>query len=113
MKITLLSTTLALGCFLSTSVMATTFDANVTSDVIFGSGNVNGGFTVDQSNGVEIGLRGKLRYDLAGTRRIYSIATAMAHTRLIQRIPLHRPHARPLISNGPSIPISTGQAGSH
>jgi len=66
MKITLLSTTLALGCFLSTSLMATTFDANVTSDVIFGSGNVNGGFTVDQSNGVEIGLRGKLRYDLAG-----------------------------------------------
>jgi hypothetical protein len=38
-------------------------DENVTSDVIFGSGNANGGFTVSRSNGVEIGLRGKLRFD--------------------------------------------------
>ena len=42
------------------------FDANVTPDVIFGSGNLNGGFTVDQDNGVEIGLRGKLRHNAAG-----------------------------------------------
>lgn len=38
-------------------------DENVTSNVIFGSGNANGGFTVSRSNGVEIGLRGKLRFD--------------------------------------------------
>lgn len=40
-----------------------TFDANVTGDVIFGDGNANGAFTVDRSNGVELGLRGKLRFD--------------------------------------------------
>ena len=42
---------------------ALTFDQNITPDVIFGSGNANGGFTVDQSNGVELGLRAKLRFD--------------------------------------------------
>lgn len=39
------------------------FDENVTPDVIFGSGNTNGGFTVDRSNGIELGLRGKVRFD--------------------------------------------------
>lgn len=39
------------------------FDANVTNEVIFGSGNANGAFTVDRSNGVELGLRTKLRFD--------------------------------------------------
>ncbi|MCA9232290.1 MAG: PEP-CTERM sorting domain-containing protein [Planctomycetales bacterium] len=42
------------------------FDQNVTPDVIFGSGNVNGSFTTDQSNGVELGLRGKLRHNGSG-----------------------------------------------
>lgn len=42
---------------------ALSFDQNVTPDVIFGDGNANGGFTVDTANGVEIGLRGKLRFD--------------------------------------------------
>jgi len=42
---------------------APAFDANVTNNVIFGSGNANGGFTVGQDNGVEIGLRAKLRFD--------------------------------------------------
>ena len=42
---------------------ALTYDQDVTPDVIFGSGNANGGFTVDQANGVELGLRGKLRFD--------------------------------------------------
>ena len=37
--------------------------SSVTPDVIFGSGNANGGFTIDQGGGVEIGLRGKLRFD--------------------------------------------------
>jgi hypothetical protein len=39
------------------------FDQNVTSNAIFGSGNANGGFTVDRSNGVELGLRGKVRFN--------------------------------------------------
>ncbi len=45
---------------------AVTFDDNVTPDIIFGSGNVNGGFTIDRDNGVEIGLRGKLRFNASG-----------------------------------------------
>jgi hypothetical protein len=39
------------------------FDATVTNNAIFGSGNANGAFTVDRSNDVELGLRGKLRFD--------------------------------------------------
>lgn len=42
------------------------FDQNVTPEVIFGSGNANGSFTVDQSNGIELGLRGKLRHNASG-----------------------------------------------
>jgi len=42
------------------------FDQDLTPDVIFGSGNANGGFTVDRANGVELGLRGKLRHNAAG-----------------------------------------------
>lgn len=38
------------------------FDQNVTPDVIFGSGNSNGGFTVDRNNGVELGLRAKIPF---------------------------------------------------
>jgi len=41
------------------------FDQNVTSNAIFGSGNANGGFTVDRSNGVELGLRSKVRFNAA------------------------------------------------
>lgn len=39
------------------------FDQNVTSNAIFGSGNANGGFTVDRSNGVELGLRSKVSFN--------------------------------------------------
>lgn len=42
---------------------ALTFDDDVTNNVIFGSGNENGGFTVDRNSGLEIGIRGKLRFD--------------------------------------------------
>ena len=42
------------------------FDQFVTPDVIFGSGNLNGAFTTDRQNGIEIGLRGKLRHDATG-----------------------------------------------
>ncbi len=38
------------------------FDQNVTPDVIFGSGNANGGFTVDRNNGIELGLRAKIPF---------------------------------------------------
>lgn len=37
-------------------------DADVTNAVIYGSGNANGGFTVDRANNVELGLRAKVRY---------------------------------------------------
>jgi PEP-CTERM motif len=37
------------------------FNQNVTT-VIFGSGNANGGFTVDRANNVELGLRAKVRF---------------------------------------------------
>lgn len=47
----------------ASAAQALSFDQNVTPDVIFGSGNANGGFTVDQNNGVEIGIRAKLRFD--------------------------------------------------
>lgn len=39
------------------------YDQNVTPDVIYGSGNANGAFTVDSRNGIELGLRAKLRFD--------------------------------------------------
>lgn len=39
------------------------FDQDVTTDAIFGSGNANGGFTVIREQGVELGLRAKLRFD--------------------------------------------------
>ena len=38
------------------------FNADITPDTIYGSGNSNGSFTVDRSGGVEIGLRGKIPY---------------------------------------------------
>ena len=44
---------------------ALAYDQNVTSNAIFGSGNINGGFTVETLGGVEVGLRARERYDLA------------------------------------------------
>lgn len=43
------------------------FDQDVTPDIIFGSGNVNGSFTTNQMSGVELGLRAKLRFDAANS----------------------------------------------
>lgn len=48
------------------SQAAISYDQNVTPDVIFGSGNANGSFTVDRTGGVELGLRGKLRHNAGG-----------------------------------------------
>lgn len=44
------------------------FDQNVTPSLIFGSGNDNGSFTIatNEELGIEIGLRGKLRFDSNG-----------------------------------------------
>jgi hypothetical protein len=39
------------------------FDQDVTSNVIFGSGNANGSFTTSRGNGLEMALRGKLRFN--------------------------------------------------
>lgn len=39
---------------------------DLVSDVIFGTGNLNGDFTGVNQNNVELGLRGKLRYDING-----------------------------------------------
>ena len=47
----------------NTAMAVTSFDQNVTNNVIFGSGNANGSFTVDRTNGIELGLRAKLRFD--------------------------------------------------
>lgn len=53
----------ALAFIAGAATAAPNYDVNVTSDVIFGSGNTNGGFTISRSNGIELGLRGKLRFD--------------------------------------------------
>lgn len=42
-------------------------DGDVTPDVIFGTGNANGSFTLDRSSGIELGMRGKLRHDASGS----------------------------------------------
>lgn len=39
------------------------YDANVTPDIIFGSGNSNGFFAVDTANNIEVGLRAKVPYE--------------------------------------------------
>jgi hypothetical protein len=59
---------LALAAFAVSSFgshAAVVYDANVTSNVIMGSGINNGGFTVSSGGGVEVGLRARERYDLA------------------------------------------------
>lgn len=57
--------TLALCLLPNMGQAVLSFDQNVTPDVIFGSGNTNGGFTVDRANNIEVGLRTKLRFDAA------------------------------------------------
>ncbi len=52
-----------LGAFSIPAHALVSFDQNVTSNAIFGSGNANGGFTVDRSSGIELGLRTKVRFN--------------------------------------------------
>ena len=54
--------TFALLGALAPSVQALSYNANVTPGVYYGSGNGNGFWTVDTANGIELGLRGHLRY---------------------------------------------------
>lgn len=56
---------LSLAAASTIAVAAVEYDQNVTSNIIFGSGNANGGFTTTRSSGLEIGIRGKLRFDAA------------------------------------------------
>lgn len=66
-KKTFLAGLLALGLMHVGSASAVImFDQDVTPDVIFGSGNANGFFTVDVNTGIEVGLRAKLRHDATG-----------------------------------------------
>jgi len=54
---------LALTLGLATAAHAVvTYDDNVTPNILFGAGNANGSFTVDRNAGVELGLRGKIRF---------------------------------------------------
>lgn len=55
--------TLSSGLAIAAPVNGT---GNVTPDVIFGDGNANGSFTGVNNNGIEIALRGKLRFNLGG-----------------------------------------------
>ena len=63
--ILLLAVVLTAG-FAGHALASLLYNQNVTPDIIFGSGNANGAFTVDRSSGVELGLRGKLRYNETG-----------------------------------------------
>ncbi len=60
--------TIAGLCLMGSAAMATPVNGTgyVTPDVIFGSGNTNGSFTGVTTNNVELGLRGKLRYNASG-----------------------------------------------
>ncbi len=53
----------ALALAASGASAAIAFDQNVTPDVIFGDGNTNGSYTTDRANNVELGFRGKLRFN--------------------------------------------------
>lgn len=60
----ILGFTLSSGMAIAAPVNGT---GNVTPDVIFGDGNANGSWTGVNNNGVEIALRGKLRFNLGGS----------------------------------------------
>ena len=65
MKIAALSIVSAAGAlaFVGDASAVIEYDQDVTPDVIFGSGNANGGFTTDTVGSVELGLRAKVRFD--------------------------------------------------
>lgn len=56
-------TVAALGLTGANVIGQTIYDGDVTPDVVFGTGNDNGSFTIQRSGGVELALRGKLRFN--------------------------------------------------
>ena len=66
MKKVILAAAALLFAYTSSSHASLIYDANVTNEVIFGSGIANGALTLDRANGVELGLRAKLRFDQNG-----------------------------------------------
>jgi hypothetical protein len=54
--------TFALIGALAPTVQALSYNASVTPGVYYGSGNINGSWTVDTANGIELGLRTHQRY---------------------------------------------------
>lgn len=71
----------AIGLLASTApANALLFDQDVSPNVIFGSGNLNGGWTVDTDNGVELGLRAKERFGpvLSAVNNTYSAAPGIS-----------------------------------
>lgn len=69
MKKTFLSLLLGAGVCLSAQAQFL-YDQDVTPDVIFGSGNDDGGFTINDdasTTGIEVGLRAKLRFNDSGS----------------------------------------------
>ncbi len=70
-----------LGFGAASASAAITYDQNVTNNVIYGTGNANGGFTVDRNYGVELGLRAHLRFDSTGQpQNIYNSNGAGTYT---------------------------------
>ena len=59
-------TVAALGLTGANVIGQTIYDGDVTPDVVFGTGNDNGSFTIQRSGGVELALRGKLRFNENG-----------------------------------------------
>ncbi len=57
-----LTLALLLAIGVTPALAAVSHGQNVTNDAIFGAGNANGSFTVDRQNGVELGLRAKVRF---------------------------------------------------
>lgn len=58
----------ASAALLGTAHAAPVYNTNVVSNVIYGSGNSNGGWNVDTGGNVELGLRAHVRYDLVNNQ---------------------------------------------
>jgi hypothetical protein len=62
----------------------------VTPDIIFGSGNGNGGFTGETNNNIEVGLRGKQRYPKADIFNYDGIDTYIFDSTVLTTNPANR-----------------------
>tara|TARA_R110001632_G_scaffold8686_11_gene34554 strand:+ start:29390 stop:30193 length:804 start_codon:yes stop_codon:yes gene_type:complete len=63
----ILSLTAVLGLSVSAYASPINGTGNITPEVIFGDGNANGSWTGETANGVEVALRGKLRFNAAAS----------------------------------------------